>query len=149
VAGKSPTRIINTGKPSEAIFEDEVTKLGGVVFRLRDQADLVGLNKNARVKAFGQPSDFFVVSPLGCFMAEVKSSNNKTSFSLDCFTRTQKAAMARCHLSNSGRHYRIYIHNLLTNVWYRIDATTYVTTINSGSKSIKWSDLKPLTIWMF
>ena len=149
MAVQSPNRVKNTGKSSEAIFEEECSAHGGVVIRLRDKADLVGLNKNKNVAAFGQPSDFIVVAPQGMFFAEVKSSHNKTSFPLDCFTRAQRATMGRCVLARAGKHYRVYIHNVLTDTWYISDATQVVNILKSGVKSIKWANLKPLTIWVF
>lgn len=138
----------NTGKPSEQTFEEQIAAGGGVVFRMRDAADLHGLNKK-RVAAFGQPSDFIVVSPLGMFFAEVKSSNHKTSLSLDCLTRSQKAAAAKCAIANAGQHYRIYIHNMLTDQWYIMYAYEYVVLVRGGVKSVKWQDLKPLKNWLF
>jgi hypothetical protein len=144
-----PNRRINTGKPSEQIFQERIESLGGAVFRLRDQADLHGLNKGKKLVAFGQPSDFLVVAANGVFLAEVKSSNNKTSFPLSCFTAAQKVGMAKCQFVNGGKHYRIYIHNMVEDKWYIMDGGRVVHLIRDGVKSIKWNDLKLLRHWIF
>jgi penicillin-binding protein-related factor A (putative recombinase) len=117
------------------------------VFRLRDAADLHGINKRA-VAAFATPSDYIVVSPNGMFFAEVKSTNNKTSFPFSMFTKGQKAAMARCFMANAGGRYRVYIHNLITDTWYTLTANQYMTLFREGVKSVKWEDLSILRYWI-
>jgi penicillin-binding protein-related factor A (putative recombinase) len=134
-------RIKNDGKDSESIFQEAMRKKGYAVFRLRDKRDLHGLNKRS-VAAFGQPSDFIVVANGGAFLAEVKSSHNKTSFSFDCFTPAQKAAMAMCHGCKVGHLYVIYIHNMNSNEWYRSTGYQIVEEIKAGRKSIKLSNLQ-------
>lgn len=112
------------------------------VFRLRDAADLYGLNKK-KVATFGLPSDFIVVSGGHMFFAEVKSTQNKTSFSLDALTPSQKAA---CIITTAcGGDYRIYIHNLNTDTWYLMTGTEYVM-YKKSVKSIKWNDLCPISL---
>lgn len=147
MASQQNQRIANTGKPSEQIFVDTLEAKDAIVFRMRDKADLYGLNKR-NVAAFGQPSDYIVVTPRGMFFAEVKSSNNATSFPLGCLTRAQKAAATRCHIGNAGGFYKIYIHNMVTDRWYIMTGTRYVIAVKAGKKSIKWEDLQPLTYWL-
>lgn len=137
--------IKNTGKPSEEIF---LAAIEGAVFRLRDAKDLHGLNKR-RVTAFCMPADFVVVSPNSMFFAEVKSSNNKTSFSLSCFQPAQKAAMVRCYSASDIIRYYVFVHNIITDMWYIIDGGEIVRAIRDKKKSIKWGDLRPLTSWIF
>lgn len=134
----------NNGKSSERFFEQNVD---GLVFRLRDKADMVGLNRGKNVAAFGNPSDFFLLTHESGYLAEVKSSLDKTSFSLSGFTPSQKAAIYKCHKLGYGNKYRIYIRSLHLNQWYLITADDYMRTINEGKKSIKWKDLNTLTSW--
>jgi penicillin-binding protein-related factor A (putative recombinase) len=145
VASKSNSRINNTGKVSETLFEEAMVYRGYVPFRLRDKADLHGLNKR-NVAAFGQPSDYVVVGPKGAFFAEVKSSNNKTSFSLACFTRSQLAAMASCSYNQVGKYYRIFVHNMLEDTWYEFTADEIISALKSGVKSIKWTGLNNINL---
>lgn len=143
MASKPNSRLKNDGKDSEDIFQTSIRNRGYALFRLRDKRDLHGLNKRS-VAAFGQPSDFIVVAPGGAFLAEVKSSNHKTSFSFDCFTTAQKAAMAMCHSNKVGHLYLVYVHHIPTDKWYLITGYEIVEAIKSGQKSIKWDNLKSL-----
>ncbi len=134
----------NTGKNSEKIFEESVS---GLVFRLRDKADLVGLNGGKNVAAFGNPSDNILVTDEGVFLAEIKSTVNATSFSISCFTPAQKVAIYKMVKRGLGHFYRIYIHSLHTDTWYLITANDFMQIVSTGKKSIKWKDLNILTSW--
>lgn len=134
----------NTGKNSEQFFMDNVS---GLVFRLRDKADLVGLNGGKNVAAFGNPSDYFLIQEDWTGLAEVKSSVSTTSLSLSCFTPAQKAAIYKCHKRGFGDRYRIYIHSLDLDQWFLMTASDYMKQIISGKKSIKWQELTSLTSW--
>lgn len=134
----------NNGKASEAFFMENVS---GLVFRLRDKADLVGLNGGKNIAAFGNPSDYFLLTDRGGYLAEVKSSSNETSFSLSGFTPAQKAAIYKAHKVGFGSFYRIYVHNILSNNWYLMTADDYMEIIKTGKKSIKWTSLNTLTSW--
>lgn len=134
----------NNGKPSEHFFVKTIEALPKTkVFRLRDASDLYGLNKK-KVAAFALPSDFIVVSAGKMLFAEVKSTQNKTSFSLDCLTPSQKAACLQ--VTACGGDYRIYIHNLCINQWYVMRGTEYIL-YKKTVKSLKWDQLNPLTNW--
>jgi len=133
----------NSGKDSEAIFEEKVS---GVVFRLRDKADLVGLNQGRNVAAFGNPSDYLVACDSGLYFAEVKSTTNKISFSLSSFTSAQKSAITRLHKNGYGRIYKIYVHSLHLDQWFIMDASEFYNTIMTEKrKSKKWTELTPIS----
>ena len=134
----------NNGKSSERFFEENVSAL---VFRLRDKADLVGLNRGRNVAAFGNPSDYFIIRDDGGYLAEVKSTTSKTSFSLSAFTPAQRAAIYKCSKRGYGDRYLIYIHSIHHDRWYLMTADEYLKIINTGKKSSKWKDLNSLTAW--
>jgi penicillin-binding protein-related factor A (putative recombinase) len=135
----------NSGKLSESHFLKQMEGKGKTrVFRLRDAADLYGLNKK-KVAVFGLPADFIVVSNGKMFFAEVKSTQNKTSFSLDCLTPSQRAACLQTVAC--GGDYRIYIHNMVEDVWYILTGEAYMLYKKSNLKSVKWEDLCILTAW--
>jgi hypothetical protein len=135
----------NSGKLSESIFVKNIeAQPKAKVFRLRDASDLFGLNKK-KVAIFALPADFIVVGQGKTIFAEVKSTQNKTSFSLDCLTPSQRAACLQ--VTSCGGDYRIYIHNLCTNTWYIVPGSAYVLYKKSNLKSIKWDDLCLLTSW--
>lgn len=134
----------NNGKASEAFFQLNVK---GLVFRLRDKADMVGLNGGKNVAAFGNPSDYFLVTTDSGYLAEVKSSSSTSSFSLSGFTKAQLNAIYKCSKLGYGDKYRIYIHSLHLNQWYLMDANQFMAIIKQGKKSIKWTELNTLTSW--
>lgn len=134
----------NNGKASEAFFQLNVK---GLVFRLRDKADMVGLNGGKNVAAFGNPSDYFLVTTDSGYLAEVKSSSSTTSFSLSSFTKAQLNAIYKCSKLGYGDKYRIYIHSIHLNQWYLMDANEFMSIIKQGKKSIKWTELNTLTSW--
>lgn len=143
MANKSTGKLINDGKDSEGIFERWIRSLGFAIFRLRDKRDLHGLN-NRSVAAFGQPSDYVVVTPTGAYLAEVKSTQEKTSFPFSCFTKAQVAAMAQCFSCNVADNYIVYIHNLNTNQWYFTNANHIITIFKKNRKSLRWEELSLL-----
>lgn len=107
-----------------------------MVFRMRDAADLYGLNKK-KVAIFPLPSDFIVVEKGGrTIFAEVKSTQNKTSFPLGMLEKAQKAALSK--VTKQGGYYHIYIHNLNTNSWYLMTGSQYLLYVSSNIKSVKW-----------
>lgn len=135
--------VTNTGKKSERIFEDTYPAL---VDRLRDKSDLMGLNKGKNIAAFGNGSDYIIDTAEGTFRAEVKSSSNRTSFSLDKFTPAQKACIAKLCNSGYGDRYKIFIHSLVHNQWYLMTGTEYYKTmLHEKRKSKKWTELIPIS----
>lgn len=137
--------IKNTGKPSEKIF---LENLDGLVFRLRDKADLVGLNGGKNIAAFGNPSDYIIAMNGTLYFAEVKSTVNTSSFSLSSFTPAQKSAISRLYKRGEGYLYKIYVHNLVTDSWYILNGDQFYTTVVlEKRKSIKWENMNLLTVW--
>lgn len=135
----------NTGKDSEKYFEDNFP---GMVFRMRDKSDLMGLNKGKKLATFGNPSDYIVIDDVGMKFAEVKSSISPTSFSLSGFTPAQKSAISRCHRAGYGDLYLIAIHSLHHGRWYRMNASEYYDlVVNQKRKSIKWEQINTQMSW--
>lgn len=129
----------NTGKLSEAKFVKTMESKGSVVFRMRDAADLFGLNKK-KVAIFPLPSDYLLVEEGGkTIFAEVKSTQSKASFSLDMLTQGQKVALVK--VTSKRGNYHIYVHNLNTNKWYLITGSEYLIYRKAEMKSVKWEML--------
>lgn len=132
----------NSGKLSENVFVKTMESKGSVVFRMRDAADLFGLNKK-KVAIFPLPSDYLIVEQGGkTIFAEVKSTQSKGSFSLDMLTNGQKAALVK--VTSRKGHYHIYIHNLNTDTWYLMTGSEYLIYHKAGMKSVKWEILNAM-----
>lgn len=134
----------NTGKSSEAAFENCLTNLYGkkvYIHRLQDAAALYGLNARA-VKVGTQPSDYVVTVKGLTFYAEVKSSSNLTSFPFSCIKAHQLTAARRVRMAG-GRYY-FFIRNINTDNFYMLDSQT-VDRVSKLRSSMLWSEMEVWT----
>jgi penicillin-binding protein-related factor A (putative recombinase) len=134
----------NSGKLSEAHFEARFAKMGkrASVFRLVDASDIFGRSKNKEYLAVpSQPADYLVVCNGATFFAEVKSTQDKTAFRFSMIGQGQWIAAVKSLAA--GGDYLFFVHNLLTNQWYRIPASYVKLTKDAGMNSLPWSELKP------
>ena len=132
----------NTGKPSEKIFESSLDRLGkrAVYFRLVDASEIKGRTGVISSSVRSQPSDYIVVVDGKTSFAEVKSTQNPTSFPFSLLKRTQSAAAEM--ITAAGGDYHIYVHNLNSNRWYRFPYSVIEATRAAGKQSIPWSNLE-------
>jgi len=131
----------NDGSGSEAIFEDRMA-LGGKTVFVYSLVDTKQIKGAMGPKGFAKagPSDYIVTENGNMYYAEVKSSNNATSFSFSNFTPSQNAAMVR-QCAAKGQYW-IFIHNLITDVWYRVPASEILMVKLTKKSSIKWSEME-------
>lgn len=132
----------NTGKPSEELFEDHFTRFGkaAYVYRFVDAAEVRG--RTGRIGMIRPaPSDFFVVHNGNSFFAEVKSTQNPTSFPFSLLRRTQ-SAHAKMVMS-AGASYFVFLHDLTRNLWFKIPYSFIEGW--TKSKSIPWQHLSEFT----
>lgn len=132
----------NNGKPSEQAFELRIGRLPHTqAKRVFDAAALYGINGRA-VADFPRPSDYIVYAPGGIHLAEVKSSENKTSFPFSQIEKGQRNAAATAAACKSGSSYIFYIHSLHLQQWFLMNADEFVADIKAGIKSRKWEDFR-------
>lgn len=135
----------NTGKPSETFFENVWQRLGKRAFcyRIADAAENYG-----RTKTIGMiratPSDYIVTYAGETFYAEVKSTQEKTSFPFALLKKGQSAAGPQVLAAGGG--YFVFAHNLTTNTWYRVPYAVILAVKEIGRSSIPWSEMETL-IW--
>ena len=134
----------NTGKASEEIFDDFIARQGKgfCLIPFEDQAALVGLNKGKIMRSSAKPCDRIVISISGTSFCEIKSTHNKTSFPFSML-RDGQTAYAKKITTASGIYF-VFVHNKLTNRWYRIPWKRIEDQILNGVKSLKWTDLEDL-----
>lgn len=131
----------NTGKSSEQKWEDHFTALGKSAFyyRVVDAAEVRGrTGKIGFIRP--APSDYVLVHMGRMSFAEVKSTQSKTSFPFSILRVTQ-SAMAKMVLA-AGGVYEVYLHNILTDEWYKIPYQVIESVKESGHSSIPWSKLQ-------
>ena len=132
----------NTGKTSEEIFEDAFKPLGkkAFVWRIPDAAEIYGRTEGGKFNR-SMPSDYILtLEGQGNIYAEVKSTQNLTSYPFSSLKKGQNAMAAM--IIAAGGPYNIYIHRLTTDQWYRIPYSLVKKTKDEGASSIKWEHLK-------
>lgn len=133
----------NTGKPSESFFEGVWDAIGkrAYYYRIPDAAELYGRNKKQILNVRPTPSDYVVTYGGSTFYAEVKSTQNKTSFPFSLLKVGQKAAGRQ--VIAAGGDYFVFAHNLTTDTWYEIPYRVVRAVEEVGSSSIPWTELEP------
>lgn len=136
------TRKTNTGKSSEALFDNTIASVYGIkghVHQFYDAAYLHGLNKRP-VLAPEQPSDRLVTANGVMFYAEVKSVSSGLSWPFGMIAQGQlKAAKLQ---TLAGGDYFFFCHRLETDTFYIVHAKEVFAAMELGVKSLKWSALK-------
>jgi len=132
----------NTGKPSEKFFEGVLDSLGkrASYFRLVDASEITGRTGKIAESARAQPSDYIVTLDGTTFYAEVKSTQNKTSFPFSLLKPAQWAAGVV--VTGARGIYKVYVHNLNTDRWYVVPFTLIKQVKDAGKASIPWEQLK-------
>ena len=134
----------NDGKSAEKCFVDAMELTKRWVHRFRDMRDVKGLNRGKNLAMFPCPSDFLIGGADGLFLAEVKSTQNETSFPFGDVRPAQRAAAA--HAASRGFPYFFFIMNTNDGEWYVMPATQFVETIRAGRKSIPYKELTPCSL---
>ena len=133
----------NTGVPSEKKFDQHFRKLGGFVYAFEDAKQLFGKNKRA-VANDAKPCDRMVVLKGTTFWAEIKSTENKTSFPFGII-KTDQLGYARQIIRADGQ-YLFFVHSLHLDKWFRIPAALVIERILYGTKSFKWTELQDMGV---
>lgn len=129
----------NNGTKSEDIFEKKFKDLGksAWVYRITDTKEATRGKAQLVIKK--QPADYIVCCNGKMFFAEVKSCSHLTSFPFSAIRQGQMNAMAKTIAA--GTDYFIYIHNLNTNTWYKVNAHV-IEAVKEEKQSMKWSELE-------
>ena len=132
----------NHGKETERDFETILLRQGKAAYfhRLVDAAYIYGLVGEAS-DAPPQPSDYVAVIKGRTQFAEVKSTENKTSFPFSLLRIKQSSAATQ--ILAAGGDYLIYIKalSLPNQPWFAVDYRTVRVLKDLGQASIKWGDL--------
>lgn len=137
------------GKISEDYFEDWWKPHGKRVHvqRFTDTMFVMGQMKDHLARKDAQPADYLVTAYAKMFYAEVKESENATSFSFGNITKKQ-IACARQTVAAGGRYF-FFINHVVTGLWHVVDAGHFIRLIDQGHNSVKWLDLPSLTFQQF
>lgn len=135
----------NTGKLSEEIWELAWTRKGkrAYFYRIPDAAEHFGRNQGKIMNLRPSPSDYILTTDGQSAFAEVKSTQNPTSFPFNLLKKGQTAAAPQ--VVSAGGHYLVFVHNLLTDTWYRIPYQIIQAVKDIGKSSIPWNELEQFT----
>ncbi|AJD82940.1 holliday junction-specific endonuclease [Achromobacter phage JWF] len=137
------------GKISEDYFESWWKPHGKRVHvqRFTDTLFVMGQQQDRLARKDAQPADYLVSAYGKMFYAEVKESENATSFSFGNITKNQMAC-ARQTLAAGGRYY-FFINHIVTNLWHVVDAEAFIRMIDNDMKSVKWHDIPSRSLQQF
>jgi penicillin-binding protein-related factor A (putative recombinase) len=135
----------NTGKDSEASFRELFRSYGKDAFlhRLTDASDIYGMTGEA-ANADSQPSDFIVVCRGQTYFAEVKSTQNKTSFPFSLLRPTQSAHALQ--ITKAGGGYQIFVLSIALGKWFVVPYDTIQVVKAQGRASLKWGEMNCWTL---
>ena len=124
----------NDGMTSEDIFDAHWTLKGKAAanYSFTDTRKLRGAGGKGFANA--RPSDRIVTFNGEMFFAEVKSTQNKTSFPYSNIEPSQMGWARR--ITAAGGLYFFFIHALVPNQWFRVPAE-YVLTSDKRSANFK------------
>ena len=131
----------NDGTSSEELFEAYVRRVHPLAFlyRIADQKELSRGNALKGIVTRRTPSDYILTDGGVMAYTEVKSCSNDISFPFSYFTPGQNHAMTR--QVAAGGSYWIWIHNISTNMMYRITGQDVLGARHKGKKSLKWTEI--------
>jgi penicillin-binding protein-related factor A (putative recombinase) len=138
---------MNTGKPSEAAFDNAWKRVGKTahVFKFTDAAESRGMNRKA-VGIKPQPSDRLLTYQGKTIYAEIKSTIDERNFPFSLLRPTQGAFAAA--ILAAGGDYDLFIHSLATNRWFRVPYAVVQKVRAAGKSSISWDNLSQFA-WNF
>lgn len=113
------------------------------VFQFHDTRAAMGASGSRRVFTTSHPSDYLVTSRGQMYYAEVKDSENETSFPFANIKKSQWAAATQ--QAAAGGNYYFFIRRNLCGTWYKVPAILLLQ-IRRIKQSVKWTELSDF-IW--
>lgn len=127
---------------AEKEFESWFNTKRSFCFQFHDARAAKGAGGSQRIFTTSHPSDFIVTDHGVTFFAEVKSSQDPTSFP---FAAVQKAQWsAAIQTTSAGGLYYFFIRSEVLKKWFRIPANLMIDMRSDGVKSVKWEHLSVL-----
>lgn len=130
------------GYSAEGEFKSWFQTKGSFCFQFLDARMAKGTGGSNRIFTGSQPSDFLVFEGGEAFLAEVKSSQNETSFPFDSIQKSQWSAAMRT--VSAGGSYYFFIRSEVLKKWFRVPAAVMLELHSGPTKSVRWEHLKPL-----
>lgn len=132
----------NSGKASEKQWEEHFDRKGKVAFyhRLVDASEIRGRTGVVGRSVRKSPADYILTTRGENVYAEVKSTENKTSFPFNMISQASTAKQ----IQTAGGPYVVYVHALEHDQWYRIPYNVIEACKAAGRASLKWEEIETL-----
>lgn len=124
---------------AEKEFEGFFPSLGAYVYAFEDTREAQRTGGSRRIFTKARPSDYLVTHEGLTFFAEVKYTDNETSFPLGNIAKEQWSAAMQSTLA--GGLYFFFIKSGVMKRWYKVPASVMLETFKV-KKSLKWSELE-------
>lgn len=109
-------------------------------YAFEDTREAMGASGSRKVFTKARPSDYLVTAEGITFFAEVKSSQDEVSFSLNNIRKAQWQCSIQ--ITYAGGNYDFFIRREQIGQWYRVPAKVMIETFKI-KKSLKWTELEP------
>jgi penicillin-binding protein-related factor A (putative recombinase) len=131
----------NTGKPTEEVFEQSISRLGkaGYFYRITDASAVRGLT-GVIGHMPATPADYIICVHGTLEFAEVKSTKDETAFRFSLLKKGQKNHGRM--IVASGGLYRVYVRRLADDTWFRIPMRSIIAVQDAGKQSIPWEQME-------
>lgn len=126
---------------AEQEFESWFTSKHSFCFKFHDARMAKGTGGSNRIFTASHPADYIVTDRGVMFYAEVKSSQNETSFPFASVRKSQWSGAMRT-IAAGGTYY-FFLRSEHLGCWFRVPASLLVDLFLQDVKSIKWEILLP------
>lgn len=137
--------IKNTGKSSEAFFEDTLKNQGAHVYRFEDYLDVTRGLQSKRKIISTKPSDFIVTYRGITAYVEVKSISTGSRFDFSRIEKGQWQTAFKVTREKSDGLYLFYLHFIESGHWYQVPAEQI---LNAVKKSVREDEITQFRCYM-
>lgn len=125
---------------AQAEFETFFPGKDSFVYQFEDTREAMGIAQSRRVFTKGRPSDYLITHLGVTFFAEVKSTQDATSFQL---TRIQRAQWNCCRqVITANGIYLFFIRRESDQQWFRIPGAFFCALQDSQVKSFRFDKVE-------
>lgn len=108
-------------------------------FKFHDARMAIGTGGSKRIFTASHPADYIVTDRGLMFYAEVKSSQNETSFPFASVKKSQWSGAMQT--VSAGGSYFFFLKAEIHRRWFRVPAYIMLGLFHDGAKSVKWTSL--------
>lgn len=128
---------------AEQEFESWFMTKKSFCFKFHDARMAKGTGGSNRIFTASHPADYVVIDRGLMFYAEVKSSQNETSFPFASVKKSQWSGAMQTVAA--GGSYFFFLKSEHLEKWFKVPAAFILDHFQGGAKSLKWEYFTPFT----